>query len=131
MDQMPENMEMLQNIEWAIVHYYRDHRDLTDYQVDSAMEALGRTYARERTGGAPTLPKNEMAREVYAAMKSVCDMLLGRQTVVDTNDQPISLESASVDDILAALKRLRKSLETWNKRGGTRGYLDYINQFLV
>jgi hypothetical protein len=118
--------DVLQNIEMGIVTVYRDHRELTDYQVDSALEALGRTYLRNT----PILPKNELAKAVYQAMKSMCDWRLGGEAVVDEEDQPMNMDPLSVDEILACLKRLRKSVSMWNKQGGTRGYLDYISNFM-
>jgi hypothetical protein len=127
-----EDLDVLQNIEHAIVSVYREQPDLTDYQVDSALEALGRTYHREQTGGAPVTPKNSQALEVYRAMKLMCDWRLGRENLVDEEGQPMNtgMEPLAVDEILLCLKRLRKSVGTWNKQGGTRGYLDYISKFL-
>lgn len=121
-----EYQDVLQNIESAIVGVYRQHPDLADFQVDAALEALGRTYVRDSA----ILPKNDLAKEVYQAMKAMCDWRLGRETLVDEEDQPMRVDPVSMDVILSSLKRLRKSVSTWNKRGGTRGYLDYISQFL-
>lgn len=125
-----EHSEILQNLEWSILTVSVAHPDLTDYQVDSALEALGRSYAREGRGQ-PVLPKNELAKAVYDAVRQTCEWRLGRDQVVNDDGQPMSVEPVSVEVILACLKRLRKSVTYWNKEGGTRGYLDYIRQFLV
>jgi hypothetical protein len=130
-DFMEQHQDVLQNIESAILGVYREKRELADYQVDSALEALGRTYAGEARGKAPVLPKNPLALEVYQAMKSMCDWRMGRENVVDEEGQPMSADGAqSVDEILVCLKRLRKSVETWSKKGGSQGYLHYISQFI-
>lgn len=121
-----EHQDILQNIELAVVGVFKQHADLTDFQVDSAMEALGRTYLRN----SPILPKNDLAKEVYTAMKAMCDWRLGRENIVDEEDQPMSVEPVSTDVILACLKKLRKSVSYWNKESGTRGYLGYISQFV-
>lgn len=126
-----EYMDILQNIEWSIVSVARAQPDLTDYQVDSALEALGRNYAREGRGGQPVLPKSELARAVYEAIHQTCEWRLGREQVVNEDGQPLSIEPVTVDVILACLKRLRKSISFWNKESGTRGYLSYIKQFLI
>jgi hypothetical protein len=42
----------------------------------------------------------------------------------------MSVEPITVDEIQACLKRLRKSIETWSKHGGTQGYLNYIRQLI-
>lgn len=127
-----EFLDVLQNIEQAIVSVYRDHRDLTDFQVDSALEALSRTYQREKITGAPVLPKNNLSLAVYESMKMMCDWRLGRENMVDEEGAPMQtgMYVLTIDEILACLKKLRKSVSFWNKGGGTRGYLEYISQFL-
>ena len=103
---------------------------MTDYQVDAALEALGRSYQREKTGCEPVLPKNELAQAVYQAVKLTCDWRLGRERVVDEEGQPLNVEPLAVDEIQACLKRIRKSVSYWNKQSGTTGYLDYIKKFV-
>jgi hypothetical protein len=127
-----QNLDVLQNIEYAILGIYRSKPELTDFQVDSALEALGRTYQREKVGGAAFLPKSSQSVEVYQAVKTMCEWRLGRETLVDEEGQPMPSgpEPLTVDEIQACLKRIRKSVALWNKQGGTRGYLDYISHFL-
>jgi hypothetical protein len=124
------HLDVLQNIESSILSVYQDHPELTDYQVDSALEALGRTYHREKIGGPAVLPKGDLARKVYDAVRLTCEWRLGRQQVVDEEQQPLSIEPISIDDLLEAFKRLRKSVKLWNKEGGSQGYLKYIRQFI-
>jgi len=31
---------------------------------------------------------------------------------------------------MACLRRIRKSVERWNKRGGQQGYVTFVNQFI-
>ncbi len=126
-----EHIDILQNIEWSIMTVAVAQPDLTDYQVDSALEALGRSYAREGRGGQPALPKSELARAVYEAVHHTCEWRLGREQVVNDEGQPMSIEPVTIDVILACLKRLRKSVNYWNKESGTRGYLGYIKQFFM
>jgi hypothetical protein len=124
-----EYQDVLQNIEMAIVGVYHDHPELADFQVDQALEALGRSYQREKTGEEPVLPKSSLAQEVYRAARAMCDWRLGRENLVDEEGQPMSVEPLTVDEIQACLKRLRKSIATWSKHGGAQGYLNYIRQF--
>jgi hypothetical protein len=72
-----EYKDVLMNIEMAIIGVYRDHPELADFQVDQALEALARSYQREKTGGAPMLPKSNLAQKVYQAVKVMCEWRLG------------------------------------------------------
>jgi hypothetical protein len=127
-----EYLDVLQNIEMAIVSIYRQHPELTDYNVDSALESLGRTYQREKAGGAAVLPKNNLAMQVYTAVKTMCDWRMGRTNMVDEEGQPMNVgdKPLSIDVIQACLKRVRKSVAHWNKESGTRGYLGYVSKFV-
>ena len=57
---------------------------------------------------------------------------LGRETMFDEHDQPIelSVEPITASEIVACLKRLRKSVQFWTKAGGRQGYLNYISEFV-
>jgi hypothetical protein len=39
--------------------------------------------------------------------------------------------SISVPELIACLKRLRKSVRFWNEQGGRQGYLNYVREFLA
>jgi hypothetical protein len=63
----------------------------------------------------------------------MCEWRLGRETI-DKNEKQFQKkkpESISVEEIISCLKRIRKSVEMWNKQSGRKGYLQYIDQFLV
>ncbi|NLG98209.1 MAG: hypothetical protein GX491_12680 [Chloroflexi bacterium] len=127
-----EYADVLQNIELAIVGVYKEKPELTDYNVESAITALGRTYQYEKTSGpdaVPVRPKGELANKVYDAVRAMCEWRLGRENLVDEEGQPMQVEPITIDEIQACLKRIRKSVNYWNKESGTRGYLDYISQF--
>src|SRR5512146_2170361 len=112
-----EYEDVLHNIEMVIVTFYKDHPALLDYHVDAALEALGRTYQREKTGGGePVLPKGELAQDVYKSVKMTCDWQLGKENLVDEEGQPMHVEPLSIDEMQTVLKRLRKSIDTWTKR---------------
>ncbi len=54
------------------------------------------------------------------------EMRLGGTTAPDQPEvPPISLE-----DLVACLRKLRKSVDFWTKQGGRQGYLEYIDKFL-
>lgn len=127
-------LDVLQNIETAIVSGYRENPVLTDYDVDNALNALLRAYRAEQQKQAfnpPTL--NPLAKDVYERMRLMCEWRLGREKFFDADGKDVDLlpDPLTLDEITACLKRIRKSVERWNKRGGRQGYLQYIAQFII
>ena len=127
-----EYLDVLQNIEFAIVQIAHSHPDLTDYEVEKALNALMRVYKRPDQDGEARLQAGSLAEEVYQAIKAMCDWRLGSelQTPEGLPANLPQVDPLSLDEIQACLKRIRKSLQTWNKRGGRRGYLEFIDQFV-
>ena len=137
---MPEPVEtkyldVLQNIEFAIVQVYRVSPELTDARVDKTFEALIRLYRAEESGRTPPETKlSNLEQDVFGAVKMMCDWRLGRcdQPVTDEGGKDIELPISpiSVSEIILCLKRLRRSIELWTKQGGRQGYLNYIDHFI-
>ena len=124
-------LDVLQNIEYAILSVYRENPDLLDYDVDKVLNLLWTEYRHEKqdkTTPAPQLGAN--AQRVYARVKSMCEWRLGRQKLArEKDDQPVEmdLKPLTLDEIMACLKRIRKSVELWTKQGGRQGYLYFID----
>ena len=62
----------------------------------------------------------------------MCEFRLGREDLAagsgpgpDFSPTPIS-----VDEIIVCLKRIQKSVKMWGKRGGRRGYLSFVEQYV-
>ena len=122
-------LDVLQNIEMAIVSVYRGHHDLTDYDVDKVLNILWTEYRNEKQGRITSTPRlGENAQLVYDRVKEMCEWRLGRKNfttgagVVRVKPEPIS-----IDEIMDCLKRIRKSVDLWNKQGGRQGYLYFID----
>ena len=125
--------DVLQNIESSVVSVYHAHPELTDWDVEVAYEALIQFYnaeTRQKPTGLRQLAGNQA--EVMDAARAMCDWRLGRETMFDEHDQPIKLpmELITAPEIVACLKRLRKSVQFWTKAGGRQGYLNYIREFV-
>jgi hypothetical protein len=124
-----EYLDVLQNIEMAIVSVYRENNDLLDYDVDKALNLIWTEYRNEKQGKtvpAPNLSVN--GQRVYARVKDMCEFRLGRSNTVKTRGWFKALPTAlSVDEIMDCLKRIRKSVDLWNKQGGRQGYLYFID----
>jgi hypothetical protein len=125
--------DVLQNIEFGIVRVYHDHPEMTDWEALSAIEALLRTYQTEAKGRqAASLSLNPLAEEVYDLVETMCEWRLGREKLYDKEGEPaeIPVEPVTLDEIIACLKRVRKSINHWSREGGRRGYLTFVSQFI-
>jgi hypothetical protein len=127
-----EYEDVLQNIEFGIVSVYHQHSELVDWDVEEALSALIHYYtaeARDKPVELHALPG--VQAEVVRAVKAACDWRLGREQLLDEHDQPVELPVlTTLDEIVACLKRIRKSVQFWSKSAGRQGYLGYIETFL-
>ena len=129
-----EYLDVLQNIEFAIVSVYRQNTELTDYDVDKVLNALIRAYQAEQKQRAITKPNlSALAEQVYAGVQSMCNWRLGRESMElgDHNSKMPAPEPITVEEVIACLKRIRKSIKRWGRVGGRQGYLQYIDQFIA
>ena len=127
-----EYNDILQNIEFVIVSIYRQHQELIDSNVETALQSLIRTYRNISRGGSERPPSSPLAAKVYVSMKEMCDWRLGRESLqnfegeIGPGPTPIT-----VDEIISCLQRIRRSVKIWGKKGGRQGYLYFINQFIL
>jgi len=126
--------DVLQNIEFAIIQVYRDHPEMTDWEALAAIEALLRKYRAEVRGRQAKPPSlAPLADEVYEFVKTMCEWRLGRETLfADKEGTPLNLpiEPITLDELIACLKRVRKSINLWTREGGRQGYLTFVSQFI-
>src|SRR5438128_2317195 len=114
-------LDVLQNIEFAIVEVHRAHPELLDYDVDAALEALVSRYGAEARGRTPrehSLPG--LRGEVYDAVLSICEWRIGRATL--TGEPATEDEKNTAEELAACLKRIRNSVQRWTKERGRQGY---------
>ena len=122
-------LDVLQNIEAAIVRVYRERAELLDSQVDAALEALIGRYTAEQRGGTPRpVPLDGARREVHAALEAICEWRLGR-TALGSPGAPLP-PALAVDEMVACLKRVRKSVQRFTKQRGRQGYLQFVSGFV-
>ena len=111
------------NIELAVVAVYHEYPDLLDFQVDEGLGALISRYTAEEQGKSITPPRvRGLARDVYEAVSVSSELMLGRPEKV--------MDTIPVATLLPCLLRIRKSVRFWTKKGGGRGYLKYVQNFL-
>jgi len=124
-------LDVLQNLEAAIAAFYNDHADISDSTVDRALEALIRFYKADGSGKTLVIRLSDSDQELYQAIKDTVEWRLGRgQPLPTTAALDFHLELKTVDEMLACLKRLRKSISFWTKQDGRQGYLNFTRQFL-
>ncbi|MBI3762646.1 MAG: hypothetical protein HY260_12415 [Chloroflexi bacterium] len=126
--------DVLQNIEFALVNVYREHDEMTDWEALHAVEALIRAYQAEaRAKPAPTLELKPLVQKAYDRARDMCEWRLGRAALYqDDEGRPLNMgqDAKTVDEIIVCLKRVRRSIEHWQKRGGRRGYFGFVSEFL-
>ena len=126
-------LDVLQNIEFAIVGVYREHTDMTDYEVMRALEAVIDAYKAETLGRDPRESSlSEMEVALYEGVRGMCQWRLGRDGPLagDESRAGPAPQPITVDEVLLCLKRILKSVNKWNKSGGRTGYLDFIVRYV-
>jgi len=78
------------------------------------------------------IPKKYRLQEsetlIFDYVKNVCESMLGREQLMIKVPNPI--DEKTVDEILGCLRKIRKSVDRWNKRGGQQGYLQFVSNFI-
>ena len=133
MDVEEEYLDVLQNIEFAIMSVYRDNPLLVDFDVEAAINALISLYHAQSQNHEPRPSRlNERATLVYERVETICEFRLGREELLskDMRKRGPQPEPVTLDVIVACLKRIRKSVQRWNKEGGRQGYLTFNGRFV-
>ena len=129
-----EYMAVLHNLEFGIVQVYRQHPELVDWDAEIALDALIAFYNAQVQGKSAELRVLPgLQKEVAHFVQAMCELHLGRTSLRDKNDQPLKFGTTpnTIEEIIACLKRIRKSVQRWNKEGGRQGYLNFIKDYVV
>ncbi len=121
-------LDVLQNIEFALVSIYKEHPDMIDADAGNAISSLIRLYQAEQRGRTTLeIRLNPIAKHACKCVQVMCEWRLGRSVGPSSE---IVTKPKSVDEIVLCLKRIHKSIETWNRDGGRRGYYNFVSQFV-
>lgn len=123
-------LDILQNIEFPIQLVYKTEKDLTDYDVLAAIEALIETYtAEERKREPRNFKLSEKSMKIYSGVKEMCDFRLGRgiSDNIEAEGTPTPL---SLNEMLNCLKTIKNSINKWTKRNGRQGYLNLVKNYM-
>jgi hypothetical protein len=127
-----KHLDVLQNMEFAIMQVYQEKPDLIDIEVLNAMESLSHLYTAETQGKSGTVrPLKGTTSVVAEQVKAVCEMRLRRVSIGDQDEQISEEEMApkTTTDIVDCLKRIQSSIKFWTKKSGRQGYLNFVSQF--
>jgi hypothetical protein len=122
-----DHQDVLQNIESAVVQVWRQHPAMTNYAVMAAYDAAIQYYRALANQQAPKpVQLTSLDAQLFEAVREMCEWRSGRKPMPELGEiAPIPLE-----DLIACLRRLRKSVDFWTKRSGRQGYMQYIEQFV-
>lgn len=121
------------NIEIQVVSVANDVPTLSDWDVDKVYNALLSRYkALSRGREVKEVSFGSPEKDLYLLIKGACDFFTGDSEKWGEGHFIIEVdaEKVSYQNMVAIFKRLRKSVKTWTKRGGSKGYIYYISQFL-
>ena len=122
-----KNMDVLQNIEFHIVEAYRENASITDFDVTDALDALTRQFSAELAGRtASAIALDPRAELVYRNVREICEYRMGVARV----GAPLIAAPISKEEMISALRTILKSIKRWSGRGGKRGYLDFVKNYL-
>src|SRR5450759_1764065 len=125
-----EYLDVLQNLEWAIVYEFRQDRSILDLDARAAANALVRHYeAESESRSAAGAPLSERARRIFDAVRPMCEWRLGRAPAPDKSPSELD-PTVTVAELVLCLKRIRKSIDFWTKDGGRQGYLNFGSKYV-
>lgn len=121
--------DVLLNMEASIVHIYHENPALQDKEVAMAVDALIGEYIAEQKNR----PEREIqlpgaAHDVYQNLLAICEWSMG-EVQIKKPYAPIDYY-IDIRDVLGCLKRIKKSIRFWKKKGGPQGYLRYASEFV-
>ncbi len=127
MNPIKDYEDVLERIETAVVGIWRKHPAMTNYAVMRAYDAAIAHYvaiARQQTPKPVNL--TGLDATLFEAVRDVCDWRLG---LVKYADRP-QLAPVPPEDMVACLRRLRKSVDLWTAENGRQGYMEYIEKYI-
>lgn len=126
-----KNLDILQNLEFAIVEIWRANPTMTDYTAQRAYEAARHFYRAQQRGHPPKPPAlTGLDATAFEALKAMCEFRLGRQAGPPPVAGEVPVTPITLETLIACLQELAKSVERHTRSGGRQGYLQFIDGFL-
>ncbi len=117
-------IDVLQNIEWALLSLVKDHPELSDHDMLRIIEqAL--TYYKSQQRENPVIAQSKLTnirQDIFERIRSMCEWRLGR---LPPPDKQIACNPITIEELILCLKRIEKSIKFWTKQGGRKGYINF------
>lgn len=128
MNSEPKNIDVLQNLEFAVIRVWRKHREMSDHVAARAYEAAFERYRAEARGHEPKpCTLTGLDREVFDAVVEIGEWRLGRGRSIDPVGEPIP--PLPVAELVDCLRYVRKSVDRHTRIEGRQGYLTFVERF--
>lgn len=123
-----EDIDILENIEAAIIAIYRHNPKMIDFTVMNAIEAAIRHYrAEEHGGGERKVELSDSEEEVYESLRAVCDWRLGLNTSAGMPELDVT---ETPERMIYCLKTISASVKKAGKESDRQGYLKFVSRFI-
>ncbi len=125
--------DALLNIEGVLLPVYDEHPKMTDHSSIFVIEILIKILTAESQGRTAAIPEFQPhEQEAFDSARAVCYWLSGRGKMTDEDGREIDAAITPItgEEAIACLKRIHKSIQFWQKRGGRRAYYEYVKRFI-
>ena len=120
-------IDVLQNIECALLSTLKDHPALCDHDMLRVIEQILTHYEFPQNSNTPTLQSKLTLPqiEIFERVASICNWRLGLAPLYADDDTEMTCAPIAREEIVLCLKRIKKSIIFWTKNGGRRGYITF------
>ena len=120
-------LEVLQNIEFAVVQVWKKNSTMTNYAVMRAYDAAISFYGALARQHAPKpISLTGIDALLFEEIQKVCEWRLGRTAGPTGEAAPV----VSTEVLVSCLRKVRKSVDHWTEQGGRQGYMQFIERFV-
>lgn len=118
-----EHQAILRDLEAGIMQVYENHPEIVDHNVDKVMDLLIRSFEADVKGKRqPIVKLNTHEKLIYQRLLNTCEFWM--------NQRETGLPVYTKETVILCLKRIHKSMHSWTRKNGMRGYLDFVKAFI-
>ncbi len=117
-------LDVLQNIEAALLLTVIDHPELSDHDMLRITEQT-LTYYKSQQKGNLAIAQSKLTdihQDIFERVFSIWEWRLGR---LPLPNKEVTCSPITIEELLLCLKRIEKSIKFWTKQGGRKGYITF------